>query len=76
MKRIELYECEVCGAQYTEKTDAMRCEKGHKRPGEIVYCKYAQGLALGYPIEIDVKFGNEPGVVTYRRSKISSVGTS
>lgn len=29
MKKLELYQCEICGTQYNEKRKAVDCEKSH-----------------------------------------------
>lgn len=68
MKKINLYVCDVCGANYNEKSKCERCEKGHVKPKEIIGTRY---LSLevnkkGYPISIDVKMDNGD-VVKYKR---------
>ena len=29
MKELKLYQCEICGTQYKEKTACTKCEKSH-----------------------------------------------
>ena len=62
MKTVNLYKCEICGTEYNEKAKCLKCEKNHKRKGEIVKMRY-QSVNFdetGYPDKITVKF--EDGV--------------
>ena len=64
MKEVTLYECEVCGSQYSSSKMAKECEKIHKTIQEIGSVKYRS--MDGYPNEITVVFsGNKR--VTYHR---------
>ena len=68
MKKTELYACEVCGTQYSEKCKCQECEKSHKKPVEVVRAEYlsvAQNR-LGYPYRLHVKM-SDGRIVEYRR---------
>lgn len=53
-----LHGCEHCGTQYSDKAEAQRCEKNHKKPKEIRKCRYPAigNDASGYPSTIIVTF--------------------
>ena len=68
MKRIELFQCEICGTQYEVKGKAEECEKSHIRPLNFEKCWYAPKnmVESGYPVTIDVQF--KDGItIRYRR---------
>lgn len=31
MKKIDLYQCEICGTQFKSKEDCVKCEKGTRK---------------------------------------------
>ena len=68
MKKIELYQCEVCGTQYKEKGKAEMCEKSHKIPRKIAGKRYVPMdlNQAGYPISISVLF-EDGETITYKR---------
>lgn len=68
MKKVEHYICELCGTEYNDKSKAMRCEKGHREPKEIVKSRYNAIIdnLKGYPIAIDIKMSDN-NVITYKR---------
>ena len=56
MKKLELYQCDVCGTQYKSKEDCTKCEKGHPKELQIVGARYlslAQDKS-GMPITITI----------------------
>ena len=69
MKKLELYQCEICGTQYSHKQDCKHCENSHIRPKSISGTKYNAknvGSSDGLPVKITVLFEN--GVYAdYRR---------
>lgn len=67
MKTLELYVCEVCGTQYSEKVKCAQCEKGHKRNLSIVGARYLPHTQdkTGMPVTIEVSAGGE--VFRYKR---------
>lgn len=68
MKEVTLYECEVCGTQYSSSKMAKECEKTHKAIQEIESVKYRSMVANpdGYPDKITVVFSDNKRV-TYHR---------
>lgn len=68
MRETKLYICEVCGTQYADKKKCLACEKSHKKPVNIVNCKYIpqKDNNKGYPIRIDIKM-EDGNIVSYKR---------
>ena len=60
MKKLELYQCEVCNTQYSDKKKAMDCEKSHKMPTSCVGKKYraVSSNPDGYPDKVMVTFND------------------
>ena len=60
MKEVKHYICEICGTEYNDKSKAVKCEKGHCKPVEIVKSRYLkiEDNAKGYPIKITVKMAD------------------
>lgn len=69
MKKLELYQCEICGTQYKNKQECQSCEKSHIKPVRISGTKWNAknaGCTDGLPIKVTVVFEN--GVTAeYRR---------
>ncbi len=68
MKKVKHYICEICGTEYNNKNDCVKCEKGHCKPVSIAVARYismAQNKS-GYPVEICVKM-DDGKTVTYKR---------
>lgn len=56
MKKINLFVCEICGAQYKDEPYAKQCEGNHKKInhiGKVRYLPISDNKA-GYPISIEV----------------------
>lgn len=67
MKKIDLYQCEICGTQYKEKWKCQDCEKSHIKPVQITGTKYMPKNCNGeYPIHITVKMADGKSI-TYKR---------
>ena len=68
MKKVKHYICEICGTEYNDKVKAQNCEKGHKRPVEIVKAGYVSinNDKTGYPLNITVKM-SDGSVHIYKR---------
>ena len=61
MKKLELYQCEICGTQYKNKAECQFCEKSHIIPKYIIGAKYNAknvGSSDGLPVKITVTFEN------------------
>ena len=61
MKKLELYQCEICGTQYKDKIVCEECEKSHIKPYSISGMKYYAknvGSSDGLPVKITVTFEN------------------
>lgn len=66
MKKIDLYQCEICGTQYKEKSKCQDCEKSHVKPVQIVEEKFMPKNCNGkYPVHITVKMADGKNV-TYK----------
>ena len=68
MKKLELYQCDICGTNYKDKETCRKCEEHHNTNGIIVDAKYNamdRGSTDGCPIQISVKFKNGK-IATYR----------
>lgn len=69
MKKLELYQCEICGTQYKDKAECVECEKSHVPGTKIIGYKYTPknvGSKDGLPVKITVKFENGK-TADYRR---------
>ena len=60
MKKINLFVCELCGAQYKEEATAAKCEKNHKKIVNITSTRYLSLASnrTGYPSYIEVLLDN------------------
>lgn len=67
MKNLTLYVCEVCGTQYTDKSECERCEAGHVCNLKITGARYLPHIQdqTGMPVRIDVTAGGK--VYHYKR---------
>ena len=68
MKRLELFQCEVCGTQFGSRKDCENCEKRHQRELHIVktrYLPYTQD-GSGMPTTITL-VGRDGRHYTYKR---------
>lgn len=68
MKKLELFQCEVCGTQFKNKDDCSRCEKGHVKELWIVksrYLPYTQDKS-GMPTTITL-MGRDGSHYTYKK---------
>ena len=68
MKKLELYQCEVCGIQYKNKEDCEKCEKEHQKELNIVQTRYLPYTRdkTGLPITITL-MGLDGMQYTYKR---------
>jgi len=58
MKKIDLYQCETCHTNYSDKYAAKQCEEAHKRIKIIddsTYLPY-KNLEGGYPSRVKLRF--------------------
>lgn len=65
-----LYTCQICNTDYSEKADALDCEKNHKdTDGAVIVGVYMpkSWLSDGMPIKLRVKFKGSDKWVVYKR---------
>lgn len=61
MKIINMYECEICGERYYEKSEAIKCETTHTLPCKVMVpgdYDPKHDLCHGYPFKIVVEMDN------------------
>ena len=64
MKKLELYECDVCHTRYNSEEKCRKCEKSHRKDLNIVEARTQDGT--GMPITITLE--RDDGVrYTYKR---------
>ena len=70
MKEKTLYTCQICNTDYSNKTDALDCEKNHKDiDSAVIVGVYMPKSWLndGMPIKLRVKFKGSDKWVVYKR---------
>ena len=68
MKKLELYQCELCGTKYNDKIKCENCEKSHKAPVKVVGQRYIskEFNNEGFPVSVTILF-NDGQTATYER---------
>lgn len=56
MTKKELYTCDICHTDYSNKTDALKCEKEHCKCVEITDMRY--NAHFSYPFMIEIIFSD------------------
>ena len=46
MKKLALYVCEICGTQYSDQRECVKCEKRHKQNLSVKGMRYDDFVAL------------------------------
>ena len=70
MKEKTLYTCQICNTDYSNKADALDCEKNHKDiDSAVIVGVYMpkSWLSDGMPIKLRVKFKGSDKWVVYKR---------
>ena len=70
MKEKTLYTCQICNTDYSNKADALDCEKNHKDiDSAVIVGVYMpkSWLRDGTPIKLRVKFKGSDKWVVYKR---------
>lgn len=70
MKEKTLYTCQICNTDYSEKADALDCEKNHKDIDDAVIVGVYMPKSLagdGIPIKLRVKFKGSDEWAVYKR---------
>lgn len=68
MKKVTLYECEVCGTKYKVENECKLCEQHHRVGLQITNARYNahdKGSVDGFPVKIIVSDGVK--AAEYRR---------
>ena len=65
MKRIELYQCEICNMQYNSQDKATECEASHQIPETITGYRYTKTYPK-YPVAVNITF-DDGKELTYKR---------
>lgn len=66
MKKLELFQCEICGEQYTVEDACKRCESNHMIPQEVVKCEYPVSHLGHYPDVITILMSDGVEVKYYK----------
>jgi len=69
MKKLALYVCEICGTQYSDQRECVKCEKRHKQNLSVKgmrYLSYAQDKT-GMPTTITITNGEDGKSYIYKR---------
>lgn len=70
MKEKTLYTCQICNTDYSNKADALDCEKNHKDiESAVIVGVYMpkSWLRDGMPTKLRVKFKGSDNWVVYKR---------
>lgn len=54
MKKIEMYQCELCGRQFETAEKAQACERKHKKNLRVIDETYGSNEECGFPKFITV----------------------
>lgn len=66
MKKIDMYQCEVCGRQFKTAEKAQACEREHKKNLSIVGKTYEQSDDNEFPRFIKIACEESSLVAVYR----------
>lgn len=59
MRKLEQFQCDICGTVYKTEGDCNRCEKGHNIPIKIIGYKFNAIRNNGeYPKEISIEMSD------------------
>lgn len=68
MRKLELYECEICHTRYNSEAECRKCEKSHRKDLNIVEARYLSRTQDGTGMPITVTIERDDGVrYTYKR---------
>ena len=71
MKKIEIYQCELCGRQFKTAEKAQECEREHKKKLRITTREYSENDEYGFP-EFIVVACEEPSLLAwYQYSRLT-----
>lgn len=69
MKKVQIYVCDVCGTNYTNKEECQECENHHTRPVRIFDGTYLSKKCCPWqhvPVMLKVEFDNGE-IAEYRK---------
>lgn len=71
MKKIETYQCELCGSQFKTAEEAQECEWKHKKNIRVVGKSYGEDDEYGFPEFITVDSEESSLSAIYRYDQLT-----
>ena len=64
----KMYQCEICGTEYSDKSKCKECEKSHRVPDTIVDARYVAKSFnnKGYPVSVTIRMDDGKDII-YKR---------
>lgn len=53
MKEVRLYQCEVCGTEYSTKEEAEGCEASHEKDAKVTKFEYVFNYQIPKYVEVE-----------------------
>lgn len=71
MKKIETYQCELCGRQFKTAEKAQECEREHKKNLRVIDETYGTNEECGFPRFIIVGSEDPSFYAVYRYERLT-----